>query len=161
MKIGIGLTFSVARSALNKSTFHLPLDRDERHKKDSLRSYQSYTSKQVSKHAEGNFNGWMGALVAKDDGTIPPLSPMALVTLLVMPSEIVSMVDGNVRRITSCCANVLHDILVAVIEHLIRAGPFDEIECFWKMPLSGRRGVHLTLRTGWHSIDRRLTRPPK
>lgn len=40
-------------------------------KKD--RSHQSHTPKQVSKHAEGNFDGWAGTLVAKDGGDLPAL----------------------------------------------------------------------------------------
>jgi hypothetical protein len=93
------------------------------------KSHQSYTSKQVRKHAEGDFNSRAGALVGKDDGDFSALVSNRASDLL-RRLALRNRIDGNVKRITSRRANLLYDALVAVIEHLVRAQSPDEIEVF-------------------------------
>jgi hypothetical protein len=91
------------------------------------RAHQSYTSKQIRKHAESNFNSRAGTLVRKDDGNFSTLVSNCASDLC-RRLALRDRIKGNVKRITSSYANLLHDTLVPVIEHRVRAESLDEVE---------------------------------
>ena len=82
-------------------------------------------TKQVRNHAEGDFNSRTGTLVRKDDGDFATLVPNCASDLS-RGLSLGDRIDGNVKRITSRCANLIHGTLVTVIEHLVRAESLDE-----------------------------------
>lgn len=90
-----------------------------------------YGLKQVGDCAENDVHVRTRALIGKDDGYSPALVSNR-------PSDLAwgipfgNCINGNVKRIASCCANFLHNILVAVVEYFICTEAPDMVKVLWR-----------------------------
>jgi hypothetical protein len=99
-------------------------------------------SKQVGELAEGNFNGRTGTFVRKDNGDFSALESNCAGDLF-RRFSLGDRINGNFKRIPSRRANLLHNTLVAIIEHVVRAESPDEIEIFGRGRCQDTESAHL------------------